>query len=103
MTTKVALALGVEGLKPFAQNAEHGQVHAAGRLVEQNEPRPGHERHGGVEQLLLAVAQGAGELAARCDSAKNPIIRSAASRKPGIARGRTGARYMSLDVPARPE
>ena len=40
MTTKVALRLGVIGLQPLAQVAEHGQIDAAGRLVEQHQPRP---------------------------------------------------------------
>jgi len=32
-------------------------IDATGRLVEENEPRARHERHGAVEQLLLPVRQ----------------------------------------------
>ena len=64
------LALGMVGLQPFAQMPEHGQVDAAGRLVEQHQPRPGHERHGGVKQLLLPVAQGARLLAGKMRKAE---------------------------------
>src|SRR6516225_9226341 len=40
--------------------AEHGEVDAAGWFVEQDQTRSGHERHGGIEQLLLSVAQRTG-------------------------------------------
>src|SRR5262245_12728328 len=47
----------VDGLEPVAQAREHGQVDTAGRLVEQRKARTRHERHRGVKQLLLSVAQ----------------------------------------------
>src|SRR5262245_26789349 len=54
---KRRLALSVIGLKPLAQISEHGEVHAPGRLVEQDKAWPGHKGHGGIEQLLLPIAQ----------------------------------------------
>ena len=58
MTTKVAPCSALIAFSRSRRLAEHGQVDAAGRLVEQHEARPGHERHRDVEQLLLAVATG---------------------------------------------
>jgi hypothetical protein len=49
--------LGVDGLEALLQVGQHREVHAPGRLVEEHEARPGHERHRGVEQLLLAIGQ----------------------------------------------
>src|SRR6185503_10594912 len=54
--------LRVDLAQALAQPGEHRRVDAAGGLVEQHQPRPGHERHRYVEQLLLAVAQRAGLL-----------------------------------------
>src|SRR5882724_12889455 len=51
---------GVDLPQALAQPREHGGIDAAGGLVEQHQPRPGHERHRDIEQLLLAVAQAPG-------------------------------------------
>src|SRR5579863_914037 len=55
-------ALLVEGFEPILQIAEHRQIDAAGRFVEQDQARAGHEGHRRVEQFLLAVREAAGEL-----------------------------------------
>ena len=97
ITTKVARCSRLIACKPLLQIGEHGQVDAAGGLVEQHQPRPAHERHRGVEQLLLAVAQAAGRLrSARWTSLKKPIIRSAASVKPGIGRAEQPRQHAAL-------
>jgi hypothetical protein len=91
MTTKVAPCSAIDGAQALLQIAEHGQVDAAGRLVEQHEPRPGHEGHGGVEQLLLAIGEPARLGAARWPSLKKldhllRLRRSARHRGPEEAR-----------------
>jgi hypothetical protein len=56
--------LAVHRDQAILQIGEHRRVDAAGRLVEQHQPRSAHEGHRGVEQFLLAVGQAAGGL--RC-------------------------------------
>ena len=69
------------------------EIDAAGRLVEQHEARPGHERHRGVEQLLLAVAQAAGLLVGEV---LEPEEARSSGRpradKPGVARAEQARR-----------
>src|SRR5215212_8468691 len=49
--------LAIDRFQPVTQVRQHREIDAARRLVEQHEPWPGHERHRGIEQLLLAVAE----------------------------------------------
>ena len=67
---KRCLEFGVVGVKPFAQMAEHGQVYAPRRLVEQDEPRACHEGHRSIQELLLAVTQRARLLFSKMRQAK---------------------------------
>src|SRR5262249_43788621 len=53
-------ALGWMGLTPSAKVSERVEFTPPRRLIEQNKAGPGHEGHGGIEQLLLPVAQRAG-------------------------------------------
>src|SRR5450432_2156034 len=52
--------------------ARFSRLIAARRLVEQDEARPAHEGHRGVEQLLLAVGQAAGRLAGETVELEEP-------------------------------
>src|SRR5215471_20761165 len=78
------LALGMIGLQPLTQMGEHCRIDATGRLIEQNEPRAGHERQRDVQELLLTVAQIAGRLASQvrqveeCDHSVDRLT------KPGV-------------------
>ncbi len=59
ITTKVARCSRLIAARRSFELGEHGEVDAAGGFVEQDQPRPAHECHGGIEQLLLAVGQAA--------------------------------------------
>ncbi len=50
----------VIGQQPLFQMGQHGQVHPAGRFVQQHDTGTGHEGHRGIDQLLLAIGQRAG-------------------------------------------
>ena len=49
----------------LGEPADQARVDAAGRLVEQDQPRLQHQHLGELDQLLLAVGQGAGLLVRR--------------------------------------
>ena len=102
ITTKVAPCSALIACSRSLQIAEHGQVDAAGRLVEQHEARPGHEGHRGVEQLLLAVGQAAGLLVGEMPEPEE--VDHLVGRRPEARHraARTAATASCPDAPARP-
>src|SRR6266852_2688663 len=77
--------LGIDRLEPVAQAREHRQVDAARRLIEQSKTGARHERHRGIQELLLAIAQVARRLLrkmAKPEKIEHPVGRRG---KPGVA------------------
>src|SRR5262249_7505015 len=73
-----------------------GEFSAARRLVEQREAGTGHDRHRGVEQLLLAVAQPAGRLVGKMAEAEKAEHALRRRRQPGIARAEQAREHAAL-------
>ena len=89
-------ALGVVGVQPFAQVPEHCQIDTAGGLVEQHQPRPGHEGHRSVEQFLLTVTQRTGVLVREVRQAKELDHPPGGISQPGVGTPEQARRHRTL-------
>ena len=61
MTTKLPPCVLFNWTEQIAQLVDEARIDAGAGLVEQHEPRRGHERHRDVDELLLTVGQRSGE------------------------------------------
>ena len=76
--------LAIDRSQPLFEIGEHGGIDAAGRFVEQHQPWTAHERHGGIEQLLLAVRQATGRLAGEMIEFEEPDHLVGCFGQPGV-------------------